>query len=302
MLKCRSKCLFLLFGMILSSFVSCKQDYTKQKVSSLVQEWIGREMSFPKSLVYTIQMTDTITDIMESPHLYTIINYIDTTGCTSCKLQLPMWKHLMEELETAAPNRIGLYFFLYPKDLHELRYTLKVNEFMYPVCIDLEDSFNKLNKLPSETRYRTFLINKDNRVLAVGNPVHNPKVKELYLKIIRGENVSQEEETSRTQTTMEVDRTEADMGRFDWREEQTAEFVLKNTGRHPLVIFDVRTSCGCTHVEYDTKPTRPGDSLVLRVTYKADSPGHFRKEVTVRSNAEQELLKLTVTGEAEERK
>lgn len=302
MLKCRSKCLFLLFGMILSSFVSCKQDYTKQKVPSLVQEWIGREISFPKSLVYTIQMTDTITDIMESLHLFTIINYIDTTGCTSCKLQLPMWKHLMEELEAVAPNRIGLCFFLYPKDLRELRYTLNLNKFMYPVCVDLEDSFNKLNKLPSETRYRTFLIDKDNRVLAVGNPVHNPKVKELYLKIIRGENVSQEEETPRTQTTMEADRTEADMGRFDWREEQTAEFVLKNTGDSPLVIFDTHTSCGCTQAEYDGKPVLPGDSLVLRVTYKADQPGYFRKSVLVRSNAEQELLKLMVTGEAEERK
>ena len=92
------------------------------------------------------------------------------------------------------------------------------------------------------------------------------------------------------------------MGRFDWREERTAEFVLKNTGDNLLVIFDVDTSCGCTRVEYDAKPARPGESMVLRVTYKADNPGYFRKEVTVRCNAEEELLKLTVTGEAEEEK
>lgn len=146
------------------------------------------------------------------------------------------------------------------------------------------------------------MLNKDNRVLAVGNPVHNPKIKELYLKIIRGETVSQEKETSRAQTTVEADRTEADMGRFDWREERTAEFVLKNTGDNLLVIFDVDTSCGCTRVEYDAKPARPGESMVLRVTYKADNPGYFRKEVTVRCNAEEELLKLTVTGGGGRRK
>ena len=68
------------------------------------------------------------------------------------------------------------------------------------------------------------------------------------------------------------------------------------------MIFDTYASCGCTCVEYDGKPARPGESLVLRVAYKADNPGHFRKEVTVRCNAEDEQLKLTVTGEAEERK
>ena len=68
------------------------------------------------------------------------------------------------------------------------------------------------------------------------------------------------------------------------------------------MIFDTYASCGCTQVEYDGKPARPGEGVVLRVTYKADNPGYFRKEVTVRCNAEDEQLKLTVTGEAEERK
>ena len=56
--------------------------------------------------------------------------------------------------------------------------------------------------------------------------------------------------------------------------------------------------CGCMQADHNEKPGLPGDSLVLRVTYKADQPGYFRKSVLVRSNAEQELLKLTVTGEA----
>lgn len=179
---------------------------------------------------------------------------------------------------------------------------LKRENFHHPIWIDKENMLDKLNHFPADPTFQTFLLDKDNRVLAVGNPVHNPKVKELYLKIIRGENVSQEEETPRAQTTVEVDRTEADMGRFDWREEQTAEFVLKNTGDSPLVILDTHTSCGCTQAEYDGKPVLPGDNLVVRVTYKADNPGYFRKSVLVRSNAEQELLKLIVTGEAEERK
>lgn len=288
--------MFLLFGMILS--ISCKQDYTSQKISSLVQEWTGREILFPKSLVYTIQMEDTITDIMESSHLYTIISYMDTTGCTSCKLQLPMWKHLIEELETTAPNRTGLCFFLYPKDLHELKYALKLNEFMYPISIDLQDTFNKVNKFPSDERFQTFLLDKDNRVLAVGNPIHNPKIKELYLKIIRGETVQKETGASEPLTSIQTDRTSADLGSFARSEEQKVVFNLKNTGRHLLVVHDVTTSCGCITVDYPKEPVRPGDVLPLTVTYRADEAGYFSKTATVHCNAEGAPLVLNVKGTA----
>mgnify|MGYP005752433021 CR=1 FL=1 len=279
---------------------SCKQTHRKDYINAVV-EWKGKEIIYPDNMIFTLWGQDTLDYSM--PHTdYTIVNYVDSIGCLSCKLQLLKWKSFMSEIFSVSQDSVPVVFFFHPNDVEEITYRLKFDKYNYPVCIDLDDEFNKLNHFSADPTFQTFLLNKDNRVLAVGNPVHNPKVKELYLKIIRGENVSQEEETPRAQTTVEADRTEADMDRFDWREEQTAEFVLKNTGDSPLVILDTHTSCGCTQAEYDGKPVLPGDSLVLRVTYKADQPGYFRKEVTVRSNAEQELLKLIVTGEAEERK
>ena len=76
---------------------------------------------------------------------------------------------------------------------------------------------------------------------------------------------------------------------------------VPDTGDIPLVIHAVNTSCGCTRAEYDAKPARPGESIVLRVTYKADNPGHFRKLVTVFCNTEKGMLRLMVTGEAEDK-
>ena len=32
--------------------------------------------------------------------------------------------------------------------------------------------------------FQTFLINKENKIVAVGNPLHRPKIKELYIKIL----------------------------------------------------------------------------------------------------------------------
>ena len=282
----------LMFLILCSCTESRKKQYT-----DLLQEWMDREIRIPDNPVFTVLARDTVDFPMQAD--YKILTYVDSVGCLSCKLQLDRWKELMED---GGFSGVDFLFFFSPEKMRDIVGTLRAEGFTHPVCIDRDNRLNRLNHFPADPTFQTLLLDKDNRVLAVGNPVHNPKVKELYLKIIRGENVSQEEETPRTQTTMKVDRTEADMGRFDWREEQTAEFVLKNTGDSPLVILDTHTSCGCTQAEYDGKPVLPGDSLVLRVTYKADQPGYFRKSVLVRSNAEQELLKLMVTGEAEERK
>lgn len=282
----------LMFLILCSCTESRKKQYT-----DLLQEWMDREIQIPDNPVFTVLARDTVDFPMQAD--YKILTYVDSVGCLSCKLQLDRWKELMED---GGFSGVDFLFFFSPEKMRDIVGTLRAEGFTHPVCIDRDNRLNRLNHFPAGPTFQTLLLDKDNRVLAVGNPVHNPKVKELYLKIIRGENVSQEEETSRTQTTMEVDRTEADMGRFDWREEQTAEFVLKNTGDSPLVILDTHTSCGCTQAEYDGKPVLPGDNLVVRVTYKADNPGYFRKSVLVRSNAEQELLKLIVTGEAEERK
>ena len=41
-----------------------------------------------------------------------------------------------------------------------------------PVCIDIDDQLNKLNKFPADITFQTFLLDKDNKVAVLGNPVH----------------------------------------------------------------------------------------------------------------------------------
>ena len=290
---------FLFVFFCLSLLFSCKQTNRKNFINAVV-EWKGKEIIYSNDMIFTLWGQDTLD--YSIPHAdYRIVSYVDSVGCTSCKLQLLRWKSLMAEISSVSQDSVPVIFFFHPKNVEEIIYRLKFDKYNYPVCIDFDDKFNKLNHFPADPTFQTFLLDKNNRVLAVGNPVHNPKVKELYLKIIRGETGSQEKETPRSYAIAEVDRKEADMGRFNWREERTAEFVLKNTGRIPLVIQAVNTSCGCTRVEYDEKPARSGESIVLRVTYKANHPGHFRKLVTVFCNTEKGMLRLMVTGEAEDK-
>lgn len=284
---------FLLSLLLIVGFVSCEKS-GKEKFDDLVKEWNGKQILYPSAIHFTALGTDTVYSLESK---YKIITYVDSVGCTSCKLRLPQWKDFICQLDSIGDVPVG--FFLYPKNRKELIYTLKLNNFSYPVCIDEKDSLNKLNHFPSDMMFQTFLLDKDNKVLAIGTPIHNPHIKELYLKIIQGEQIGKEDKSKQIKTRVDVDKTSVSMGNFGWQEEQKAVFALKNTGDNLLVIQDVTTSCGCTTVAYSREPVQPGGEATLKVAYKAEHPGYFKKTITVHCNAEPSPVKLTITGNAE---
>ena len=44
------------------------------------------------------------------------------------------------------------------------------------------------------------------------------------------------------------------------------DFTFKNTGTAPLIIQDVKTTCGCTTPEWTKQPIRPGATGFIKVT------------------------------------
>ena len=272
---------------------SCSES-DKERLSKLVNEWEGKEILFPTHSIFTIQGKDTV-DFEYGNADYKVITYIDSVGCTSCKLQLHRWKDLVAEVDSLTNGSVPFLFYFHPKDIRELRYLTRRDAFTYPVCFDEKDDFNRLNHFPSEMMFQTFLLDKENRVIALGNPVQNPKVKELYLGLVTG---SRSSKSSGQTTQVSVNQTELDFGTFPKEEKQEGSFVLTNTGNGLLVIQDIITSCGCTKVEYSKEPVRPGGTLEVKVIYEAEKAEHFNKTVTVYCNVENSTLRLTVKGNA----
>lgn len=144
--------------------------------------------------------------------------------------------------------------------------------------------------------FQTFLLDKDNKVVAIGNPIHNPKIKELYLNIISGKKDLRK--TNAPQTAASLSEVDIDMGEFDWNKKQEREITISNTGNVPLVINDVTTSCGCTTVEYTKEPIMPKKSGILKITYQAEHPEHFNKTVSIHCNTPTSSIQIRVTGNA----
>ena len=83
------------------------------------------------------------------------------------------------------------------------------------------------------------------------------------------------------------------------------EFAFWNEGNEPLILQNVRASCGCTTPSYTQKPVMPGEKGTIKVHYNTNNVGGFSKTVTVTSNAVNDprvvlRIKGTVLQEAPE--
>ena len=99
---------------------------------------------------------------------------------------------------------------------------------------------------------------------------------------------------------IKFDKTSHDFGIFtESNSKVTCTFTFTNTGNMLLVIHQAIASCGCTVPEYPKEPIKPGESGKIVVTYNGEGrfPGHFRKSITIRSNAKQEIVRLYIEGD-----
>lgn len=80
--------------------------------------------------------------------------------------------------------------------------------------------------------------------------------------------------------------------------EQICDFVFENTGKIPLFIHEIKTSCGCTVPAYSREPVLPGKQGKITITYHPKGrPGKFDKSIWVKSNASLSGLTLKISGE-----
>ena len=278
-------------------FSSCK-DSTTDRIAYLVKEWIGKEIIFPNNMNFTAIEQDVVSANFLKKNNYSIVTYADSIGCMSCKLKLNVWASLIEQLDSMTNSSVPVYFFLYSNSVEKMHDVLKRYNFKYPVCIDEKDSFNIFNKLPSDMKFQTCLLDKNNKVVAVGKPVNNQRIKEIYLNII-SEKQEIPEMKKQLYTSVLLSNNKIDLGRFTWTKKQEIEIMIINTGKNPLVINEVVASCGCMTAEYDEQPIQSGKTAVVKISYRAEYLGHFDKTIAIHCNVKESPLKLSISGNAE---
>ena len=284
----------LLYILSLLFLLAACQENKKEQFVRLVQKWQGKEIIFPQDMEFTRFVTEPVEYRIPDAE-YKVLIYVDSTGCTSCKLQLPKWKELIAHVDSATNSDIPFIFVFQSKNDRELRYILKRDNFDRPVCIDRDSRLDKLNQFPQDITFQTFLLDRDNKVKVIGNPVHNLAVRDLYLKQITG---IQDKKVLPT-TLLEAEKSEYDLGTVKEGTTKKQTVTVRNTGTSVFKLKGITTSCDCTEATCDWKELQPGESGTITISYEAEQPGDFYRTVDIYGNIPNNSLMLSFIGTVE---
>lgn len=100
------------------------------------------------------------------------------------------------------------------------------------------------------------------------------------------------------QPVLTFEKTSHDFGEINEDDGRvTTVFTFKNEGMAPLVLSNVRASCGCTTPKWPRQPIEPGQTGEITVTYNPKGrPGQFSKTITITSNATEATQRIYIKG------
>jgi hypothetical protein len=88
-------------------------------------------------------------------------------------------------------------------------------------------------------------------------------------------------------------KKEHDFGKIIMGPKASIVFSFTNNGNEPVVLTDVKASCGCTTPKWPTEPIAPGATAQIEAVYDTNGrPGYFEKTITVYYAGKTEELKI----------
>ena len=94
-----------------------------------------------------------------------------------------------------------------------------------------------------------------------------------------------------------------DYGTIEKGADQERTFKFTNSGKAPLILTAVNSSCGCLVAKWPSEPIAPGKSASVIAHYDTNRVGRFEKTLTVISNDSQRpTIVLKIKGEVVEPK
>lgn len=264
-----------------------------QRGNNRINKIFGKVVELNKNDVFINCNQDTIVVCLDKK--YKVVNYIDSIGCIECKMGLKSWQKFASTVDSITHNEVIVLTYVHTKYFNDVFYPMQRSMYLYPVCVDKQDSFGKRNSKILDFGYNTFLLDENNKVILIGNPVQNPKIRDLYIRTIC-ERLGINPESNSNSVNNSFSKS---LGSFNWQTEQHTTFSIHNTDTAPMLIDTVYTSCECTTAEIDKLSILEGDSAIISVSFKAEKPEQFMREVYVGVHSGDEIV-LSIEGVAVE--
>lgn len=135
----------------------------------------------------------------------------------------------------------------------------------------------------------------NNLVLEVADDPETVKANEKALKELK----EQQAMEAASVTSMTIDKEIHDFGKVADGLENFCEFTVTNTGDKPLVLSDVKASCGCTTPSKPEGPIAPGKSDKIEVKFKPNGKGVSEKTITITANTDPRITVVRVKADVQ---
>ena len=168
--------------LILMLALSCNN--SKTKTEKRIDQWIGSKLKLPQveNVLYKDSLLNDKFLLKNNAKLK--ITTVVWGDCDACVNELKEWKIFLENLSNT--EEVNVNFYLCTSDLNFFRdnmYSQSIQEI--PLIIDSDYYYLDKNVLPyNDKNFQTFLIDSNNKVLLIGNPIFSQKLKKLYLEEI----------------------------------------------------------------------------------------------------------------------
>lgn len=105
----------------------------------------------------------------------------------------------------------------------------------------------------------------------------------LTFGAVKAQDVQKQEPVSGPK--IEFANMEHNYGQIQKGGDGNCQFTFTNIGNEPLILSNVKASCGCTTPSWTKDPIMPGQTGTIKVRYNTNNVGGFTKTITVTSNA-----------------
>ena len=252
----------------------CSKSSEMEHYARLVEYWQGREIKLPE--VMTDVLTGDTIDFSDAD--FTILTYVDSDGCTSCKLRLPIWNEFANSLDSISDANVQFLVVVNSNADKGIAYLLKRDSYHFPVYIDHLDKVNTANLFPTDHRAQTFLLDRYDKVIAIGNPTLNNTIRDLYCSVISGKKSL----SITKRAIVDIDNQSLNLGRLDTSTVKTEHFRIKNDSNDTVFIRDILTSCHCTEISLPSMALFPKSSVECMVKYTGDTvKGEFDNTIYI---------------------
>ena len=142
---------------------------------------IGREFIFPDNIKsQRLVMDDTLVELYDNT--YSVVVYLDSTNCIPCKLSLPKWEEFVNQYDSC--QELNFICAVRVTDEREIAILQKQQRSRLPIYMD-KNGFIESNNHIDAGDVNVFLLDTNNRIIAIGDPLTNLMIEKIYDKHLK---------------------------------------------------------------------------------------------------------------------